>query len=35
MKNRKKYIVGGVYHHLNQNIDVFRQILDNVLSDLA
>jgi len=34
-KNNKKYIIGGIYRHLNQQIEDFKQQIDTVLSKLA
>jgi hypothetical protein len=34
-KNKKKYIIGGMYRHPNQSIDLFRNNMDAVLANIA
>ena len=34
-KNKNKYIIGGLYRHLNQNVDEFRALFEPLLNTLS
>jgi hypothetical protein len=34
-KNKKKYIIGGMYHHPNQNVSAFKHRMDDLMAEIV